>query len=121
MSRYKFSICFRRKPNESGTFGIQVVEKRDGENVVIQRIGTSGDEIELCQLERKAQPWIDDRRGPKLPLTWEKNDSAEVKKKNLSMNLCDGQMRSFKRKDGRHMVVPMNGKRVKNDTKNRYY
>ena len=48
-----------------------------------------------------------------------KNDSAEVKKKILSMNLSDGQVRSFKRKDGCRVVVSMSGKRAKNDAKNR--
>ena len=67
-------MFFRRKPNKSGTFSVQVVEKRDGKSVVIQRIGTSGDEIELRRLERKAQQWIDEQRGPKLPFAWEKDD-----------------------------------------------
>ena len=48
-----------------------------------------------------------------------KNDTAEVKKKILSMNLLDGQVRSFKRKDGRRVVVSMSYKRAKNDAKNR--
>ena len=48
-----------------------------------------------------------------------KNDSAEVKNKILSMNLKDGQVRSFKRKDGRRVVVSMSDKRAKNDAKNR--
>jgi len=48
-----------------------------------------------------------------------KNDSDEVKKRILSMNLIDGQVRSFKRKDGRRVVVSMSDKRAKNDAKNR--
>ena len=42
-----------------------------------------------------------------------------MKKKILSMNLIDGQVRSFKRKDGRRVVVSMSDKRAKNDAKNR--
>ena len=67
-------MFFRRKPNQSGSFSVQVIEKKNGKNVVIQRIGTSSDEVELRRLERKAQQWIDDQRGPKLPFAWEKDD-----------------------------------------------
>lgn len=48
-----------------------------------------------------------------------KNDSAEVKKRILSMGLKDGQVRSFVRKDGRRVVVSMSDARASNDAKNR--
>lgn len=48
-----------------------------------------------------------------------KNDSAEVKKRILSMGLKDGQVRSFVRKDGRRIVVSMSDARASNDAKNR--
>ena len=67
-------MFFRRKPNKSGTFSIEVVAKRDGKNVVVRRLGTSRDELELRSLERKAQQWIDEQRGPRLPFPWEKDD-----------------------------------------------
>ena len=67
-------MFFRRKPNKSGSYSIEVVAKRDGKNVVIQRFGTSCDEVELRSLERKARQWIDDQQGPKLPFPWEKDD-----------------------------------------------
>ena len=67
-------MFFRRKPNKSGTFSIEVVAKRDGKNVVVRRLGTSRDELELRSLERKAQQWIDEQRGPRLPFPSEKDD-----------------------------------------------
>ena len=67
-------MFLRRKPNKSGTFSIEVIAKRDGRNVVVQRFGTSGDELELRSFERKAQQWISDQQGPKLPFSWEKDE-----------------------------------------------
>lgn len=67
-------MFLRRKPNKSGTFSIEVIAKRDGRNVVVQRFGTSGEELELRSFERKAQQWISDQQGPKLPFSWEKDE-----------------------------------------------
>ena len=67
-------MFFRRKPNKSVTFSIEVISKRGGRNLVVRRFGTSCDESELLSLERKAQQWIDEQRGPKLPFSWEKDD-----------------------------------------------
>ena len=64
----------RRKPNKSGTYSIEVVVKKSGKNVVVQRFGTSRNESELRSLERKAKQWIDDQQGPKLPFEWERDD-----------------------------------------------
>ena len=67
-------MFFRRKRNRSGTYSVIVEDYRDGQKLIIQRIGTSRDELRLRSLERKAQQWIDDQRGPKLPFAWEKDD-----------------------------------------------
>ena len=67
-------MFYRRKPNKSGTYSVEVVDKKNGKNIVLKRLGTSRDELELRSLERKAQQWIDDQRGMKLPFTWEKDD-----------------------------------------------
>ena len=67
-------MFYRRKPNKSGTYSVEVVSKIDGKNVVIQRFGTSRDETILRSFERKAQQWISDQHGPKLPFSWEKDD-----------------------------------------------
>lgn len=67
-------MFFRRKRNRSGTYSVIVEDYRDGQKVIIQPIGTSRDELRLRSLERKAQQWIDDQRGPKLPFAWEKDD-----------------------------------------------
>ena len=67
-------MFIRRKPNKSGTFSIEVISKRGGKNLVVRRFGSSRDEAELRSFERKAQQWIDDQRGPRLPFSWEKDD-----------------------------------------------
>ena len=67
-------MFFRRKKNKSGSLSIQVVESNRSGYKVIKSFGVSNDESELRSLERKAQQWIDDQRGPKLPFTWEKDD-----------------------------------------------
>lgn len=67
-------MFYRRKPNKSGTYSVEVVSKIDGKNVVVQRFGTSRDETILRSFERKAQQWISDQHGPKLPFSWDKDD-----------------------------------------------
>ena len=67
-------MFLRRKKNKSGSFSIQVVESNRSGYKVIKSFGASCDELQLRALERKAQQWIDDQRGPKLPFTWEKDD-----------------------------------------------
>lgn len=67
-------MFLRRKKNKSGSLSIQVVESNRSGYKVIKSFGVSNDESELRSLERKAQQWIDDQRGPKLPFTWEKDD-----------------------------------------------
>ena len=60
-------MFLRRKKNKSGSESVQVVESNRSGYKVIKSFGSSCDELELRSLERKAQQWIDDRRGPKLP------------------------------------------------------
>ena len=48
-----------------------------------------------------------------------KNDTEAVKRKILKMQLKDGQVRSFKRQDGRRMVVSMSDNRARKDAHNR--
>jgi len=67
-------MFFRRKPNKSGTFSIEVIAKRNGQNVVVQRFGTSRDESELRSFERKARQWISAQQGPSLPFSWERDE-----------------------------------------------
>ena len=44
------------------------------QNLSQLNIGLLQHPLELRSLERKAQQWIDDQRGPKLPFSWEKDD-----------------------------------------------
>lgn len=48
----------RRKPNPSGTYSVQVVDKSRGRYVVVRSFGSSSDESELSRLEREAHEFI---------------------------------------------------------------
>ena len=52
---------------------VQVVESNRSGYKVVKSFGSSCDELELRSLERKAQQWIDNQRGPMLPFSWEKD------------------------------------------------
>ena len=67
-------MFLRRRKNKSGSESVQVVESNRSGYKVVKSFGSSRDESELRSLERKAQQWIDDQRGPKLPFSWEKDD-----------------------------------------------
>ena len=67
-------MFLRRRKNKSGSESVQVVESNRSGYKVVKSFGSSRDESELRSLERKAQQWIDDQRGPKLPFSWETDD-----------------------------------------------
>ena len=67
-------MFLRRRKNKSGSESVQVVESNRFGYKVVKSFGSSRDESELRSLERKAQQWIDDQRGPKLPFSWETDD-----------------------------------------------
>lgn len=56
-------MFIRRKPNKSGTWSVQVLDKRDGRNVLLRSFGASKDEDELQSLEREAREYIDGYDG----------------------------------------------------------
>lgn len=62
----------RRKPNKSGTFSVQVVEKRSSRYVLVRSFGASRDEDELQRLEREALEFIR-RYGGQTVLEFEEN------------------------------------------------
>ena len=75
VSRAIFAYVFTQKrEQQSGSFSVQVVESNRSGYKVIKSFGASRDELKLCSLERQAQQWMDDQRGPKLPFEWEKDD-----------------------------------------------
>ncbi len=43
-------MFYRRKPNKSGTFSVEVVDKQSGKNIVVQRLDTSRDEYKKFKL-----------------------------------------------------------------------
>lgn len=51
-------MLIRRKPNKSGSFSVQVLDKRDGRNVLLRSFGSSKDESELISMEREASDFI---------------------------------------------------------------
>ena len=59
-----------RKRNKSGSFSIIVKQKgrHSRANKVVKIIGTSSDEGELLELERRGWEYIDSLRGPLLPM-----------------------------------------------------
>ena len=59
-----------RKRNKSGSFSVIVKQKgrHSRANKVVKIIGTSSDEGELLELERRGWEYIDSLRGPLLPM-----------------------------------------------------
>ena len=51
-------MFIRRKPNKSGSFSVQVLDKRNGRNVLLRSFGSSKDEAELLAMERVAADFI---------------------------------------------------------------
>ena len=71
-SRYLCSMFVQRKRNRSGSYSVIIKEKdsRTRANKVVKIIGTSSDEHELLEMERKAYEYIDSYRGPLLPMDY---------------------------------------------------
>lgn len=51
-------MFYRRKPNKSGSFSVQILDKRDGRNRLIRSLGSSMVEDELRKMERQASDFI---------------------------------------------------------------
>ena len=51
-------MFIRRKPNKSGTFSVQVVDKRNRVNIVLKTFGSSKNEAELRRMEMEASDYI---------------------------------------------------------------
>ena len=51
-------MFIRRKPNKSGSYSVQILDKRDGRNRLIRSLGSSKVEEELKDLERQATDYI---------------------------------------------------------------
>ena len=51
-------MSIRRKPNKSGSYSVQILDKRDGRNRLIRSLGSSKVEEELKDLERQATDYI---------------------------------------------------------------
>ena len=51
-------MFIRRKPNKSESFSVQVLDKRNGRNVLLRSFGSSKDEDELRVMEQEASEYI---------------------------------------------------------------
>ncbi len=51
-------MFIRRKPNKSGSFSVQVFDKRSGRSVLLRSFGSSKDEAELRAMEQLATDFI---------------------------------------------------------------
>lgn len=51
-------MFIRRKPNKSGSFSVQVLDKRNGRNVLLRSFGSSKDEGVLRVKEQEASEYI---------------------------------------------------------------
>lgn len=51
-------MFIRRKPNKSGSYSVQILDKRNGRNRLIRSLGSSKVEEELKDLERQATDYI---------------------------------------------------------------
>lgn len=69
-SQYLCTMFVHRKRNKSGSFSVIVKQKgrHSRANKVVKIIGTSSDEGELLELERRGWEYIDSLRGPLLPM-----------------------------------------------------
>lgn len=53
----------RKKPNNSGTVSVQVIDKSSGKYKVVKSIGRSKDKQELIQFVQQGEQWIKDQLG----------------------------------------------------------
>ena len=56
----------RRKPNKSGTWSVQVVQKSDGKYILLKSFGSSKEEETLVRYERAAMAFIKTYGGQQL-------------------------------------------------------
>ena len=59
-------MFIRRKANASGSFSVQVIEKRNGRYTLLRSFGSSKDESELQAMERKASNFIQGYAGQQI-------------------------------------------------------
>ena len=85
-------MFIRRKINASGSITIQVLEKRDGKNVILKTLGTSKNEEEKEELEAKALDYIflQESRKEQLLLPFMRGvENAQAVESFLSNERCD--------------------------------
>lgn len=56
-------MFIRKKFNKSGSISIQVLEKREGKNVLVRTIGSSKSEVEVSRLVQQGNAYIKDAQG----------------------------------------------------------
>lgn len=68
---YIYVMFVRRKVNKSGSVSIQVLDKRNGRNVLLRSFGASKKESIICEMERLAYDFIN-TYGGQLVLDFDK-------------------------------------------------
>lgn len=64
MTQLIFVAMFvRKKPNKSGVISIQVIEKRNGQSVLIKTIGSSSDDGEIARLYEQGKKYVSQYGG----------------------------------------------------------
>lgn len=56
-------MFIRKKQNKSGSVSVQVLEKRQGKNVLIKTIGSSKDDLEIADLMEKGNKYLQEVQG----------------------------------------------------------
>ena len=73
-------MFIRRKPNKSGTYSIQVVDKIRGRYTLVKSFGASGSEDELSKMEREAAEFISTYGGQQVLDFWRQEEDEEAER-----------------------------------------
>lgn len=82
----------RMKPNKSGSYTVEVVNKETStrKNKVVKTFGTSSDKSELAAMRLKALKFIDEGKGPVIPMDY--HDPVEDELEKFVGNLSNAQL-----------------------------
>ena len=73
-------MFIRRKPNKSGTYSIQVVDKIRGRYTLVKSFGASGSDDELSKMEREAAEFISTYGGQQVLDFWRQEEDEEAER-----------------------------------------
>ena len=73
-------MFIRRKPNKSGTYSIQVVDKIRGRYTLVKSFGASRSDDELSKMEREAAEFISTYGGQQVLDFWRQEEDEEAER-----------------------------------------